>query len=126
MLRNLDLSDEVYDIQWSPYCSTLFASVARDGRLELWDLHKKSLDPIYVDWNGKSKHSIEKQYPARTCVRFNPQDPVLVSGTVEGQISVYRINGYENYSAANKDAQALTLQKALYPTGYNRSTAQEN
>ena len=96
MLRNLNLSDEVYDLEWSPYCSTLFASVARDGRLELWDLQKKSLDPIYVDWNGKSKADKETIYTAKTCVRFNPADPVMVAGDVKGNISVYRLLGYES------------------------------
>ncbi len=34
------------DVEWSPHCSTLFASVAKDGRLELWDLLKNNmLDP---------------------------------------------------------------------------------
>ena len=94
MLRNLTLSDEVYDIEWSPYCSTLFASTAKDGRLEIWDLHKKSLDPIYIDWNGIYEQSVVK--PARTCVKFNPHNPVLVSGNIEGKIAVYRLEGYES------------------------------
>ena len=95
-LRNLDLFDEVFDIEWSPYCSTLFASTAKDGRLELWDLQKKSLDPIYVDWYGMSKQIKDVTYPARTCVKFNPKDPVVVTGNVEGKISVYRLQDYES------------------------------
>jgi len=44
---SLDLFDEVMDIQWSPTCSTLFSSVCKDGRLELWDLEKNNmLDPF--------------------------------------------------------------------------------
>ncbi|MFO0131359.1 MAG: WD40 repeat domain-containing protein [bacterium] len=40
--------DEINDIEWSPLCSTLFASVAKDGRLELWDLKKMNmLDPFF-------------------------------------------------------------------------------
>ena len=36
------------DIDWSPNCSTLFSLVAKDGRLEIWDLKKKNmLDPFY-------------------------------------------------------------------------------
>ena len=35
--------DEINDIEWSPLCSTLFASVAKDGRLELWDLKKMNM-----------------------------------------------------------------------------------
>jgi dynein intermediate chain 4, axonemal len=93
VLRNLDLTDEVYDIEWSPYCSTLFASTAKDGRLELWDLHKRQLDPIFVDWDGSTKK--ESDMPSRTCVKFNPYDPVLASGNTDGDINIYRIFGYE-------------------------------
>ena len=43
----MDLFDEVMDIEWSPNTSTLFASVCKDGRLELWDLEKNNmLDPF--------------------------------------------------------------------------------
>ena len=34
------------DSEWSPMNSCVFASVAKDGRLELWDLSKNILDPI--------------------------------------------------------------------------------
>lgn len=40
---SLDLFDEVMDIEWSPNISTVFASVCKDGRLELWDLEKHNL-----------------------------------------------------------------------------------
>ena len=73
----------------------MFASTARDGRLEIWDLEKRSLDPIYVDWNGSPNKVEGKEYAARTCVKFNSRDPVVVSGNTNGEISVYRINGYE-------------------------------
>ena len=40
--------DEINDIEWSPLCSSLFASVGKDGRLELWDLKKMNmLDPFF-------------------------------------------------------------------------------
>jgi len=32
------------DVEWCPYVSTLFASVAKDGRLELWDLEHSTMD----------------------------------------------------------------------------------
>jgi WD40 repeat protein len=36
--QSLDIYDEVIDIEWSPNESTVFASVCKDGRLELWYL----------------------------------------------------------------------------------------
>lgn len=98
MLRDLTLSEEVLDIEWSPYCSTLFASTAKDGRLELWDLNKKPMDPIFIDWDdadNKRKRNPLKTYIPRTCLKFSQKDPVLVTGHQNGEISVYRINGYE-------------------------------
>lgn len=99
VLRDLKLIDEVYDIEWSPYCSTLFASTARDGRLEIWDLEKKSLDPIYSDWYGDEVMVAEKSYAARTCVRFNPHYPVIATGNTAGEVTVYRLSGYESKTA---------------------------
>jgi hypothetical protein len=32
------------DISWCPYISHIFASVAKDGRLELWDLEHNTMD----------------------------------------------------------------------------------
>lgn len=45
-LRSVDLWDVVNDVAWSPTCSTVFASVAGDGRVQLWDLAQSTLDPI--------------------------------------------------------------------------------
>lgn len=107
-MRNLDLTDEVYDIEWSPYCSTMFASTAKDGRLELWDLYKRQLDPIYVDWGGTSKkpdgfHTLSP----RTSVKFNKHDPILVTGNMDGEIDVYRIFGYESKFYLTKKIRLL-------------------
>ena len=33
------------DIQWSPSDSCVFAAVTRDGRLQLWNLGRSTLDP---------------------------------------------------------------------------------
>ena len=85
----------------------MFASTAKDGRLELWDLQKRSLDPIYVDWNGSHIKKSEL-YPAKTCIRFNPSDPVLVSGNVEGKISAYRLLGYESKNPFTQIIQPQT------------------
>ena len=42
----VDLADVVYDVAWAPHKSTIFASVAGDGRIELWDLAVSTLDPV--------------------------------------------------------------------------------
>ena len=42
--QSLDFYSEVLDIQWHPNISYVFASVAKDGRLELWDLDNNQMD----------------------------------------------------------------------------------
>lgn len=53
------------DFEWSPHTSTLFASVCKDGRLELWDLARNNmLDPtVVIPPKGTFM-------PAKTMVRF--------------------------------------------------------
>ncbi len=55
-----------------------------DGRVELWDLSKKPLDPVCVHYpnNGNTP---------RTCVRFGTRDPVLVAGDAEAKVTVMRM-----------------------------------
>ena len=89
LIQSLDLSDEVLDIEWSPHCSTLFASVCKDGRLELWDLTKKKmLDPFQVI---KAKEG--ETLPPKTMVRFSEANPIIITGDTAGDVNVYRLHG---------------------------------
>lgn len=86
--KSLDLFDEVLDIEWNPNCSTLFASVCKDGRLELWDLAKNNmLDPFASD---KPKDSFASP---KTMVRFCNGAPVLIAGDMAGDTNIYRLHG---------------------------------
>jgi WD40 repeat protein len=87
--QSLDMFDEVNDIEWSPMCSTLFASVGKDGRLELWDLKKNNmLDPFAT--NGPSEGEI---LPSKTMIRFCNSASVVITGDVAGSVNVYRYLG---------------------------------
>lgn len=44
--HSVDLSHVVHDVAWSPCSATVFASVAGDGRIEVWDLTQSTLDPV--------------------------------------------------------------------------------
>ncbi|CAM9505909.1 unnamed protein product [Scytosiphon promiscuus] len=58
-LRSVDLWDVVNDVAWSPTCATVFASVAGDGRVQLWDLAHSTLDPIVsTDPDAKRRDSV--------------------------------------------------------------------
>ena len=40
---HLQLKQQVNDVCWSPKTSSVFASVANDGRIEVWDLKRDNL-----------------------------------------------------------------------------------
>ena len=45
------------DVEWCPYISTVFANVAKDGRLELWDLEYNAMDScISIKPSDEVKH----------------------------------------------------------------------
>lgn len=81
--KNLDLKDEVLDIEWSPFCSTMFGLVAQDGRFEIWDFAKKSLDPIFVELSSSSENA------SKNCIKFNRVVPVVLTGDNSGVIQNY-------------------------------------
>jgi len=109
-----DLSDEILDIDWNPWMSTMFARVSRDGRLELWDLAQNLLDPVATD--GKPTET--EKFPSRKTVKFCPTSPILVTGDLVGDINVYRVNGYDEYFNMPALQQEERLIKAVYPNDY--------
>lgn len=96
------------DVEWSPHTSSVFALVADDGRVEIWDLYKNNLEPklTYFDKIAKSK---TKSSTAKTCVRWGKQFPVLVTGNIEGVVHVYRTNGLEHVQVSHHDQVARLL-----------------
>ncbi|GMF41800.1 unnamed protein product [Phytophthora fragariaefolia] len=44
--HSVDLAQAVLSASWSPSDAAVFAAVAEDGRIELWDLAQSTLDPI--------------------------------------------------------------------------------
>lgn len=54
------------DISWCPYISHIFASVAKDGRLELWDLEHNTMDSC-ID----VKPGPDEEWPAKNVLKFS-------------------------------------------------------
>jgi WD40 repeat protein len=116
--HSLDLKDAVTDIQWSPNTSTVFASAADDGRIEIWDLAVSNIDPIIV------KHGNPEMKIPRTMVRFNEFFPVLVSGNCDGDVEVYRLLNME-HGQMTMEEQRERLERVIYPSGKGKSMEED-
>ena len=105
------LKHQVNDICWAPKTSSAFASVANDGRIEIWDLYENILKPKKM-WFDKDANGEEIHIP-KTVVRFNDSiSPVLFTGNAKGQIGVYRSYGLEHVQVSEED-QRKRLMKAI-------------
>ena len=72
----------------------MFASVAHDGRVEIWDLKRDPLAPV-LTWFDKDAAGNNISTP-KTVVRFSRNSPVLLTGTENGKVGVYRTHGLEH------------------------------
>jgi WD40 repeat protein len=65
--HSVDLAQAVLGASWSPSDAAVFAAVAEDGRIELWDLAQSTLDPVV-------RH-FPKRYVSVTTAVPPPTDP---------------------------------------------------
>jgi len=103
IFQSINLSDAVNDVIWAPHNSTSFAAAMDDGRVELWDLSERPLDPIVVHYPQAAQAQRR-----RTCVRFSPNSPVLVAGDDKGSVDVMRMyNTNEAYYSDQEQQDRL-------------------
>jgi len=93
------LKSQVNDIQWSPNTSSCFASVANDGRIEIWDLFIDNLGPV-VTYFDKNEDGTNNNTP-KTIVRFSSTSPVILTGNLNGEVDVYRTRGLEHVQVSD-------------------------
>ncbi|XP_058159360.1 dynein axonemal intermediate chain 4 isoform X2 [Dasypus novemcinctus] len=72
----------VYDVAWSPKSSYIFAA-ANESRVEIWDLHISTLDPLIVN--------VANPGIKFTTVLFAKQADCLLVGDSDGQVAVYEM-----------------------------------
>ncbi|XP_058513726.1 dynein axonemal intermediate chain 4 isoform X2 [Ochotona princeps] len=72
----------VYDVAWSPKSSYIFAA-ANESRVEIWDLHISTLDPLIVNFANPGIKF--------TTVLFAKQTDCLLVGDSDGQVTVYEL-----------------------------------
>ena len=106
--RQQYLQEQVNDVEWSPNTSSVFALVADDGRVEIWDLFKNNLEPKLTYFDKITKKT--RSEVAKTCVRWGRQSPILVTGNIEGVVHVYRTNGLEHVQVSLIDQNRRLLE----------------
>lgn len=101
----------------------MFASVANDGRIEIWDLKKDNLAPVktYFDKDGDGKEI----NTAKTVVRFSRNSPVLLAGSEDGKVGVYRTLGLEHVQVSERD-QINRLLSAIAKDEFNASAKDQH
>ena len=72
---SVNLTDVVHDIAWSPSSGTVFGYTTGDGRIELWDLMKNTLDPVVT-------HAPE---PTEWEEEFDEDEEELAAAAAEGE-----------------------------------------
>lgn len=92
---------------WSPNTSSCFASVANDGRIEVWDLFIEPLNPI-VTYFDQDENGEDINIP-KTIVRFSATSPVILTGNLKGEVDVYRTKGLEHVQVSEQDQQHRLL-----------------
>lgn len=101
--QSTDLYDAVNDVIWAPHNSTSFAAAMDDGRVELWDLSEKPLDPIVVHYP-----QVHAPQHRRTVVRFSHNSPVLIAGDDRGSVDVMRMyNTNQSYYSDQEQQDRL-------------------
>lgn len=151
--QSVDLTNVVHDVAWSPSNATVFASVAADGRIEIWDLKQSTLDPIarrFILQNdanrtrpaaatnghdavapvplegddGDDDEAATKSTVAATSVLFADTAPVLVVGDSAGSVTCYRIRGITENAKSSKDEEARRLRAAVMTPTTTTMTSQ--
>ncbi|XP_060062355.1 dynein axonemal intermediate chain 4 isoform X2 [Erinaceus europaeus] len=90
----------VYDIAWSPKSSYIFAA-ANESRIEIWDLHVSTLDPLIVN--------VANPGIKFTTVLFAKQSDCLLAGDSDGQVVVYELRNMPTVSDSGRGDVIDTL-----------------
>ena len=85
--KSMNRNSQINDIEWSPYTSTIFSCVFDDGTIEIWDLSRKTIDPII--WTG------EGTTPKKS-VKFSRNSQVIATGDSDFKIDIYRLYNLEH------------------------------
>ena len=92
--HSMDLIHQINDVEWSPYTSTIFGCVADDGRVEIWDLARLTIDPIII--------FDEKKIPKKS-IKFSSSSNIVATGDNDFGIDIFRIYNLEHEKVSDFD-----------------------
>ena len=96
-------SDEINDVKWCPSNSTVFGAVTSGGKVEVWDISTSILKPVLISIRGTA---------SLTCLEFAQNAPIMVVGSSDGKVAVYRLQGIAGQDRDVK-AQMKKLEEAM-------------
>lgn len=102
-----DLKAGVTSVNWSPNDACSFASCSEDGRVEVWHLSKRPMDPVATHFPGSTNLATDLQqhfasnagftsagagpHTMRTAIKFSAKSPVLAVGNALGGVDIVRL-----------------------------------
>ncbi|XP_066144066.1 dynein intermediate chain 2, ciliary [Euwallacea fornicatus] len=81
-----DLGDRVGDVKWAPYSSTVFAAVATEGKVYVFDLNVNKYKPICV------QAVVSRRRNKLTRISFNPKLPIIIVGDDKGCVTTLKLS----------------------------------
>lgn len=110
-----DLNTSVGDVAWSPFSSTVFATITSEGKVRVYDLAVNKHEEIgeyKVPYRGAKKNKLTK-------ISFNPVDPILCVGDDRGYVRTLKLsNNLRKMSAQtleeiDREAEIAKLDKVM-------------
>lgn len=88
-VMTFDLNTVVGDVAWSPFSSTVFATITTDGKVRVYDLDVNKHEPI-GEWPSSAQRTSRKAKLTKIC--FNPNEPIICVGDDRGIVQTLKLS----------------------------------
>lgn len=117
--RSVDLQHSVLGVSWSPGDAAVFAAVAEDGHVEIWDLVESILDPVVTHFPKKYVmtpvvNPVSDSSVAGAGVNGNDDDNLL-GGVTAGRPATAGDDPDGNPASVTTSAPAIKMEKREVP-----------
>ncbi|CAE1288943.1 DNAI1 [Acanthosepion pharaonis] len=101
-----DLGSQVYDVQWAPFSSTVFAAVTAKGQVYVYDLAIDKSEPLCV------QVVIFLKKTRLMHLAFNPSHPVILVGDDRGDVTCLKLSPNLRKGPKERKGQVPTDKKS--------------